>query len=64
MPLAEYLAQVAPGFRFSGYAIRCVVCRTDFWSSQPKTMYCTVACRQRAYRERLRDSTDEEAGPA
>jgi len=32
----------------------CLVCRKTFFAGRPEARYCRSACRQRAYRRRLR----------
>jgi len=32
----------------------CLACGGDFFTSRPEARYCRAACRQRAYRRRLR----------
>jgi len=36
------------------YRRRCVMCGTTFYAGRPEARYCRPACRQRAYRNRLR----------
>jgi hypothetical protein len=36
------------------YRRRCLVCGRVFYASRPEACYCRPACRQRAYRRRLR----------
>ena len=38
------------------YRRRCIVCGTVFYAGRPEARYCRSACRQRAYRPRLRAS--------
>ncbi|MBM4017152.1 MAG: hypothetical protein FJ288_02300 [Planctomycetes bacterium] len=32
----------------------CLACGREFFTSRPEARYCRAACRQRAYRQRLR----------
>jgi len=36
------------------YRRSCAVCRATFYAGRPEARYCRPACRQRAYRNRLR----------
>lgn len=36
------------------YALTCLDCGRDFHAKRPQTKYCSTACSQRAYRERIK----------
>ncbi|QNN21810.1 hypothetical protein HED60_05825 [Planctomycetales bacterium ZRK34] len=38
----------------SCYCRMCIMCGTVFYAGRPEARYCQSACRQRAYRQRVR----------
>lgn len=41
--------------------IKCVQCRVEFNAYTSRQMYCSLACKQRAYRTRIKVTTDDDA---
>lgn len=52
MMLSDWIKTLSPGKALRGWVLKCQQCGGIFWASRGDGLYCSKACKQKAYRER------------